>query len=156
MSLLCSARGVAWLLCGVLVCGSMAAGCASRGALVEQPRSVAPLSETFESGRLRLLDDYTSWLGPYEVRLGRKQRATLAVAVERGWCYAIFAVADLRLLDLDMVVVRATGQPAGRDDMFDATPYVQYCADDDVPLDVTLIAARGRGQVALGVLRKPD
>ena len=133
----------------------LGSACASRGAITAQPASTAALASTFDAAYLRLLDDYARWLGPVEVRLGRKQRATLSVEVEQGWCYAVFAVADPRLLDLDMVVTRANGQPAGRDDMFDATPYVQYCADDSVPLDVTLIAARGRGEIALGVLRKP-
>lgn len=110
----------------------------------------------YDDTRLRLLDDYSPWRGPVERRLRRGGRAHVNVPYEQGWCYAYFAVAETSLLDLDMEVRDASGIVLGRDEMFDATPFVQYCADEPGVATVTLRAARGRGATAVGALRKPD
>lgn len=124
--------------------------------LPTEPRVSGELGEHYEATRLRLLDDYEPWRGPREARVRRNGRAAASVPSEQGWCYAYFAVAEASLLDLDMEVRNADGDVLGRDEMFDATPFVQYCADDAGEVTVQVRAARGRGDVAIGALRKPD
>lgn len=98
----------------------------------------------------RLLDDYMPWLGPFSVR------GEVRVETAVGWCYAFFATASDGVRDLDMRVLHADGRVAGTDTMFDATPYVQHCADVDEEMRVILEIARGRGEAMLSVVRKQD
>lgn len=113
------------------------------------------LREEHDEARLRLLDDYQPFLGPFQLRL-RRGRAEVVVPAEAGWCYAYFATASRGVRDLDMEVLHANGRVAGTDSMFDATPYVQHCADDPETMSVTLNVARGGGTATFSVLRKPD
>lgn len=116
--------------------------------------SGVPLEEHVDA-RDRLLDDYTPWLGPFEMRL-RRGGARVLVPVEVGWCYAFFATGGDGVRDLDMVVTRPNGREAGRDSMFDITPYVQHCADHEETVEVNVFVARGKGDATFAVLRKPD
>ena len=76
--------------------------------------------------------------------------------IEVGWCYAFFATATDGVRDLDMRLLHANGRVAGTDTMFDATPYVQHCADVAEEMRVQLEVARGRGDVMLSIVRKED
>ncbi len=113
------------------------------------------LRDEHDAARLRLLDDYQQFMGPFELKL-RRGRASVEVPAEVGWCYAYFATASRGVRDLDMEVLHQNGRVAGTDSMFDATPYVQHCADDPETMTVTLNVARGGGTATFSVLRKPD
>ncbi|MFT4703391.1 MAG: hypothetical protein ACI81R_001082 [Bradymonadia bacterium] len=140
-----------------VVLGLSLGACGSRVTPYEQlSASGGVLAATFDAAHERLVDDYPSYLGPSELRLRRGGRRHVEVPVEVGWCYAFFAVAEDTLLDLDLWATRPNGREASRDEMLDATPLLLYCSDWSEPLTVTIDAARGRGRVAFGVLRKPD
>ncbi len=111
--------------------------------------------EDHEAARLRLLDDYQPWLGPFTMKL-RRGAAQVQVPAEFGWCYAYFATGGEGVQDLDMVATRPNGREAGRDSMFDTTPYVQHCSDHDEMITVEVLVARGSGDATFAVLRKPD
>ena len=116
------------------------------------PDASGELADEHRAGEARLLDDYEPWMGPFLLKRGKSAR----VPAEPGWCYAYFATATSGVRDLDMQVLHENGRVAGTDSMFDATPYVQHCADDPETMTIVLDIARGRGSIALSVLRKPD
>ncbi|MCB9507270.1 MAG: hypothetical protein H6698_08970 [Myxococcales bacterium] len=130
---------------------AFAAGCGGTAAIERADPADGELAARWEAARLRLLDDYETWIGPVAV-----DARAVRVPTEVGWCYAWFAVGGEGVRDVDLRAVRDDGVSAGEDGMLDATPFVQYCADDSHDVVVSVIRARGRGAVAFGVVRKPD
>ena len=117
--------------------------------------ALGELAAEHDDVRMRLLDDYEPWLGPYRLPL-RRGATVVTVPAEVGWCYAYFAVGDDGVRDLDMEVDDEAGRSLGTDTMFDATPFVQHCADRSEDVTIRVAVARGSGDASFAVLRKPD
>lgn len=117
--------------------------------------AIGDMAEVHHEVRLRLLDDYERWQGPFRLGLGRRG-ASVVVPAEVGWCYAYFAVGDDGVRDLDMHVTDPDGRSLGSDTMFDDTPFVQHCADRSERVTVRIAVSRGSGDASFSVLRKPD
>lgn len=135
--------------------GLVGAGCGGVQTTGELDASTSALSAEHEAARLRLLDDYELAEGPFDLPLRRGGRSVV-VRVEPGWCYAFFATADSGVRDLDMEVFDEAGRTLGADTMFDATPFVQHCADRGEAVTVDVRVARGSGDAVFSVGRKPD
>ena len=147
------ARGyVQWLA----ACSLGLAGCgASQLAWSDAVPATRDQAQAYEERYLTLLDDFERHECAVHVALGRGE-TQVSYAVEPGWCYAFLAVGDVGVVDLDMALLDADGRQLASDSMFDATPFVQQCADRASTWQVILRVVRGSGDATLGVQRKPD
>lgn len=153
-SALCSAPSA--LLLGLVLAVVWSAGCGgSQSRWDDLPASSRDASRAYEERYLTLLDDFERVDGPVHVALGRGE-TSVTYAVEAGWCYAFLGVGETGVIDLDMELFAEDGERLSGDTMFDATPFVQQCADVEDTWRISLRVVRGRGDASLGVQRKPD
>ena len=88
------------------------------------------------------------------------QRDTFKVALEKGYCYRYFAVADSTIDDLDILVTRYGGDMVGDDQTKGPVAIIQsdkpWCMDDDVDYDLEVaVDGKGQGNYLIGVWARP-
>lgn len=88
------------------------------------------------------------------------QRDSFKLALEKGYCYRYFAVADGSIDDLDIMVTRYGGDMVGDDQTKGQVAIIQsdkpWCMDDDADYDFEVaVNGQGQGNYLLGVWARP-
>jgi hypothetical protein len=88
------------------------------------------------------------------------QRDSFKLALEKGYCYRYFAVADSTIDDLDILVTRYGGDMVGDDQTKGQVAIIQsdkpWCMDDDADYDFEVaVNGQGQGNYMLGVWARP-
>jgi hypothetical protein len=88
------------------------------------------------------------------------RRDSFKIALEKGYCYRYFAVADASIDDLDILITRYGGDMVGDDQTKGQVAIIQsdkpWCMDDDADYDFEVaVNGEGQGNYLLGVWARP-
>ncbi len=87
--------------------------------------------------------------------LGERQVRDFRVRLEGGKCYAILAVGDTGVRDLDLILASSRGQQLDRDVESDARPIVRVCASKSGQYQIKVSMAQGSGKFVYAAYRWP-
>ncbi len=96
---------------------------------------------------------YTTVDQPVNQQLVESADASQPVTLEAGACYAIAAVGDTSVSDLDLFLTDAAGAEVDRDYAQDASPVVRVCPPTTGAFTVRMHMTAGQGAVRLGLFR---
>ncbi|MEI8255355.1 MAG: hypothetical protein WCJ30_06740 [Deltaproteobacteria bacterium] len=96
---------------------------------------------------------YTTVDQPVNQQLAEAGDAAQPVTLESGACYAIAAVGDTSVSDLDLFLTDAAGTEVDRDYAQDASPVVRVCPPATGAFTVRMHMTGGQGAVRLGLFR---
>ncbi|MFT4705661.1 MAG: hypothetical protein ACI81R_003372 [Bradymonadia bacterium] len=80
---------------------------------------------------------------------------TLDVEAEAGTCYALLAVGEASIQDIDLRLRDAMDAERARDFLLDATAAIAWCSDDNEVLTVDIAVPQGNGAVAAQLYTSP-
>ena len=98
---------------------------------------------------------YERYGEPAEAELTQGQSQDFGISLEGGKCYAIFAVGDNGVRDLDLAVLDAGGQELDRDVEADAHPIVRVCPTRSGESRIQVRMASGGGSFRYAAYRWP-
>ena len=136
----------------------------SRGTQQQQQQEVIAETSTQGAGldeNFRLLDSdmrargYEAHGEPSRGQLAQGQERDFSISLEGGKCYAILAVGDSGVRDLDLVLHNASGEQIDRDVETDPRPVVRVCAGSTGSYTMKVKMFSGQGNFVYAAYRWP-
>lgn len=129
---------------------------ATQGVISQQSTTAAGLEENY---RLIQADmqarGYEVYGEPSRGQLAEAASERFRITLEGGKCYAILAVGDNGVRDLDLIVRGANGEAIDRDIEADARPIVRVCPQSNGEQEIEVRMANGGGRFIYSAYRWP-